>query len=97
MTDLLCSFCHKPIGIETAKTNEFGKAIHEACYVLKMQGATQLRRMRILAWVSTVPATATCSACGELFTVPVKQLTTVMASVSLQRRFEEHTCKATTS
>jgi hypothetical protein len=94
MTDLLCSFCDQPIEIEITKTNEFGKAIHEECYVLKMQGATQLRRLRILAWVSTVPASAVCSACGELFTVPVKQLTTVMASVSLQRRFDQHACKA---
>jgi hypothetical protein len=38
MTYVLCSFCDKPIDIETAKTNEYGKAIQKACYVLKMQG-----------------------------------------------------------
>jgi hypothetical protein len=49
-------------------------------------------RMQILAWISTVPATATCSA-RELFTVAVKELTTVMARASLQRRFDEHTAR----
>ena len=79
MTEVVCSFCDKPIEIETAKTNEYGKAIHEGCYVSKMQGATEHRRLRILAWISTVPATATCSACGELFAVSVKQLTNATA------------------
>jgi hypothetical protein len=98
---VLCSFCEKPIEIETAKTNERGKAIHEACYVAKMQpggpDVSNRRRLRILAWISTVPASAVCSACGELFTVSVKQLTNAMATASLQQRFDDHRCKVDAS
>jgi hypothetical protein len=89
---LLCSLCDNLVEIESAKTNEFGKAVHEECYVQKMQ-ATHLRQLRILAWISTVPATAACSACGQLFTEPVKELTTVMTNASLQLQFDDHICK----
>jgi len=35
----LCSFCSKPVEVETAKTDKNGKAIHEHCYFLKMLAA----------------------------------------------------------
>ena len=34
---LLCRLCGKPVAIETSKTDEDGRAIHEDCYVLKVQ------------------------------------------------------------
>lgn len=32
-----CRICGKPVAVETSKTDEDGKAIHEDCYVLKVQ------------------------------------------------------------
>ena len=37
VTLLTCSFCNEPIEIKPAKTDEYGDAVHEACYVLRMQ------------------------------------------------------------
>lgn len=31
-----CSICNEPVELETAKTDECGRAIHENCYVLKL-------------------------------------------------------------
>jgi hypothetical protein len=36
---LLCSICDNPVRLETSKADEFGKAVHEECYVLKVTGA----------------------------------------------------------
>jgi hypothetical protein len=32
-----CSLCHKPVPLDTSKTDEYGKAVHEECYLLKMR------------------------------------------------------------
>jgi hypothetical protein len=32
-----CSLCDKPVLLETSKTDEYGKAVHEECYALKMR------------------------------------------------------------
>ena len=29
----ICSVCHNPINLETTKTDEDGKPVHEDCYV----------------------------------------------------------------
>lgn len=34
---LLCLICGKPVAVETCKTDESGKAVHENCYVLKVK------------------------------------------------------------
>ncbi len=34
---LLCRICGKPVPLETAKTDEAGKAVHEECHVLKLR------------------------------------------------------------
>jgi hypothetical protein len=31
-----CNICNKPVTLETSKTDEHGKAVHEGCYVLKV-------------------------------------------------------------
>ncbi len=33
----LCCLCGDPVDLRTAKTDEYGKAIHEDCYVLRMR------------------------------------------------------------
>ena len=33
----ICSLCNEAVEIETAKTDENGDAVHEECYVLKIQ------------------------------------------------------------
>jgi hypothetical protein len=32
-----CSICTLPVSLEAAKADEFGRAIHEECYALKMR------------------------------------------------------------
>ena len=39
---LKCSICNEPVALETTKTDEAGKAVHEECYVLRLsKQATQ--------------------------------------------------------
>ena len=32
----LCSICDRPVDLRTCKTDEFGKAVHEACYTARL-------------------------------------------------------------
>jgi hypothetical protein len=38
-----CSICNQPVDLETAKTDDHGKAVHEQCYLLRhaLKNATQ--------------------------------------------------------
>jgi len=36
-TGLICSICNKVVGLEVAKTDESGTAVHGECYVLRLQ------------------------------------------------------------
>jgi hypothetical protein len=33
---LICAICHRPVRLETAKTDDDGNAVHEECYAWKM-------------------------------------------------------------
>jgi hypothetical protein len=33
----ICPICALPVAIETSKTDENGRAVHEECYVLKIK------------------------------------------------------------
>ena len=33
----MCFICGKPIPLELAKTNDYGQAVHEQCYVLRIK------------------------------------------------------------
>jgi len=33
----VCGICHEPVKIETSKTDEAGRAVHEECYLLKVK------------------------------------------------------------
>ena len=35
---LVCCICAGPVPLETSKTDECGKAVHEECYVRKITG-----------------------------------------------------------
>jgi hypothetical protein len=37
MPNPICDICHKPVKLETSKTNELGKAVHEGCYLLMVR------------------------------------------------------------
>jgi hypothetical protein len=39
-----CVICHKPVELETAKTDERGQAVHEDCYLVNLK---QRRKLRI--------------------------------------------------
>jgi hypothetical protein len=32
-----CSICERPVSLESAKADEYGRTIHEECYALKMK------------------------------------------------------------
>jgi hypothetical protein len=32
-----CDICELPVSLEAAKADEFGRAVHEECYALKMR------------------------------------------------------------
>ena len=36
MPNPICAICHKPVKLETSKTNELGQAVHEGCYLLRV-------------------------------------------------------------
>ena len=33
----ICSICGQPVKVETTKTDEYGRAVHEQCYLLKVK------------------------------------------------------------
>ena len=37
---LQCSICRKPVPVETAKTDGYGKAVHEECYIVSLTQAS---------------------------------------------------------
>jgi len=38
----LCSICHKPVDLETSKTDPKGQAVHESCYSARLADAKPL-------------------------------------------------------
>lgn len=32
----ICPLCNEPVELETTKTNEDGKAVHEECYIISL-------------------------------------------------------------
>ena len=43
MDILICAICKEPIRLETAKTDERGRAVHEDCYLQHFMAALQTR------------------------------------------------------
>lgn len=43
----LCSFCNRPVDLESARTDEDGQAIHAECYLAKMQGKQALEASEV--------------------------------------------------
>ena len=37
---LQCRICHKPVRVENAKTDDYGEAVHEECYVVSLTQKT---------------------------------------------------------
>ena len=35
ITEYRCAYCKQPVELETAKSDEYGQAVHEECYVAK--------------------------------------------------------------
>jgi hypothetical protein len=33
----MCGICNEPVRLETSKTDETGRAVHEECYILKVK------------------------------------------------------------
>lgn len=41
---LRCTICSQPVPVETAKTDSYGKAIHEECYMISLAEKTVASR-----------------------------------------------------
>lgn len=39
LNPVFCQFCQQPVILETARINEFGKAVHEECYLKAIQAS----------------------------------------------------------
>jgi len=40
----ICHICNKPVKLETAKTDDVGRTVHEGCYLLNLKkGASHAR------------------------------------------------------
>jgi hypothetical protein len=63
--------------------------------LMEPKGDGPPRRLRVVDWISIVPAIAICTGCAERFTVPVAALSTAMAQAHLQYQFDRHECKST--
>jgi hypothetical protein len=50
-----CSFCNRPVQIETSKTDEHGRAIHEECSVIQITGKKRLALLNSFFIVPTSP------------------------------------------
>jgi len=61
--------------------------------LMEYKGDVRLGRLRVVQWISIVPAIAICTACAERFTVPVVALSRAMAQAHLQYQFDRHMCK----
>ncbi|MHB8215383.1 MAG: hypothetical protein ACYDDS_04815 [Candidatus Sulfotelmatobacter sp.] len=52
------------------------------------------RNLRVLKWIGTFPAIASCTACNREFKVPLEALKRVAdAQQNLTLQFERHQCK----
>jgi hypothetical protein len=63
--------------------------------LMEPKGDGPPRRLRVVEWISIVPAIATCTTCAARFTVPVAALSRAMAQANLQYQFDRHKCKST--
>jgi len=41
MSTPLCPICNKPLQLETSKTDENGRAVHEECYIKRLLASLQ--------------------------------------------------------
>jgi hypothetical protein len=57
---------------------------------MEHKGDVRLGRLRVVEWVSIVPAIAICTACAKRFAVPVAALSRAMAQANLQYQFDRH-------
>jgi len=52
------------------------------------------RRLRVVKWLSTIPAVGVCALCSREFKVPMSALKrTADAQASLQDQFDRHKCE----
>ena len=43
---LACRICRKPVAVETAKTDSYGQAVHEECYLVSLTQRTSVSRTK---------------------------------------------------
>ena len=48
--ELICVICHKPVRLETAKTDDDGQAVHEECYAWKVASDAKAKTNPSAEW-----------------------------------------------
>jgi hypothetical protein len=72
-----CHICHKPVKLETAKTDESGMAVHEGCYLLKvMVKRYPVETAKLLQHIAVSPMSLPCPRCNakpeEVCEIPIR-------------------------
>src|SRR5579859_3319093 len=69
---LICSICRKRIAVETGNTDEYGNAVHEACYISRVTAQTgaDLTGFIVVQRVNRTPSLASCARCERKFFTP---------------------------
>ena len=64
MPNPMCAICHKPVKLETSKTNELGQAVHEACYLHRVS-SEKAKSPRKKIGIMRIPSGSSAKRSGE--------------------------------
>jgi|SRR5580658_10301678 hypothetical protein len=105
MLNRFCSICNRPVKLETSKTDELGKAVHEGCYLLQMslkRTPPQPQRPAFPERIAISPITLNCPQCraqpgqvcdifdGEVEVVHVERIKWAAAMDVVAKKAEKH-------
>jgi hypothetical protein len=65
MPNPICDICHKPVKLETSKTNEVGKAVHERCYLLSVSSKKATSPRKKDRGIMRIPLDSSAKRSGE--------------------------------
>src|SRR5579859_4538360 len=92
---LICSICRKRIAVETGNTDEYGNAVHEACYISRVTAQTgaDLTGFIVVQRVNRTPSLASCARCERKFFTPTSYYGDPYgAEQYLRGKFNLHKC-----
>jgi len=64
---LICVLCSEPVDVRTAKTDAYGRAVHEECIVQKMVSDGRAKTPKLPPHLVQRNSEKCCSVCGAIF------------------------------